>query len=352
MCADGAALPSRRWHATQGSVDICGRYGVCTVATCLSPPKRRAGSLTLVTLTGGGSSSGQLRSGPNGREISVVDAKIAILAVDDDPGTRELFRLELVPAGFAVRTASKGGEAIDLTASQAFDLAYIDLRLPDMDGMEVIASIRHRIASQKIVLISAFLTIEVAVEAMRLGAIDVLEKPLDGSELPAMVFAGLRGQRFHRHGRPFEGSPGPTVNESPGEMLQSSVAVRWARHVLRGLNADGDVRTIADWARLVGVSRSSLKAECELLGIPARSARDLIRALRALSVAARYGCPPEAVLGSSDMRSVRDLFHRGGIPLATNLRFDLRQYIEQQKYVDAHHIGMRVLLKLLREKIH
>jgi DNA-binding response OmpR family regulator len=107
--------------------------------------------------------------------------------VDDDEGTRETADRVLTLEGYVVATASTGEEALAILRSVPIDLMIIDLRLPDMLGTEMVEVLRSTVAGPKFILVSAFLTTAATVQAMRLGAIDVIDKPIDIDELVAIV---------------------------------------------------------------------------------------------------------------------------------------------------------------------
>jgi hypothetical protein len=114
--------------------------------------------------------------------------------------------------------------------------------------------------------------------------------------------------------------------------------------VLRGCEAEGDLKTIEDWARCTGVSYTSLCESCRLLAIRPRDARDFVRTLRALIIAHAEGCSPDVLLDVSDRRTLATLLRRAG---AGFIRFDRRTPIEQfllsQQFVSQENIGLRAL---------
>jgi DNA-binding response OmpR family regulator len=115
----------------------------------------------------------------------------AILVIDDDLGTRETFTWVLTAYGFRVTTASSGARAVTVGKSGHFDLMLVDLRLPDISGIEVVRSLQSNGSGVPFVLVSAFLTSRVAEEARLLGASSVLEKPLTVEHLMTHVRAAL-----------------------------------------------------------------------------------------------------------------------------------------------------------------
>jgi DNA-binding response OmpR family regulator len=124
---------------------------------------------------------------------SQVSSKI--LVVDDEPAARlslaELLSLE----GYEVSVAASGEEALDLLGEGPFDLAIIDLKMPGMDGLEVIQGIQERTGETIIIMLTAHGTLETAVQAMRQGAHDYLLKPANVNEIMASVKAGLDKRR-------------------------------------------------------------------------------------------------------------------------------------------------------------
>ena len=123
--------------------------------------------------------------------------KSCILIVDDEPNVRLNYRVALETEGFEVREASSGGAALRELAGKDFDLAILDMRMPEMDGLELLESMRERNIQTPVVIITAYGDIPHAVRAMKLGAIDFLEKPLTPEVLRSTV-----GEILGRHAKP------------------------------------------------------------------------------------------------------------------------------------------------------
>jgi DNA-binding NtrC family response regulator len=104
-----------------------------------------------------------------------------ILVVDDEEGMREGLEKALHLAGFAVQTAANATEALQKLRKEAFDLAFVDYKLPDLDGIEIIK--RCETDSLTMIIITAFASIENAIAAMKLGASDYLIKPFSNEEI-------------------------------------------------------------------------------------------------------------------------------------------------------------------------
>ncbi len=105
-----------------------------------------------------------------------------ILVVDDDPGFRKLLETILKAEGYAVETAGSVREAVRLGAERRFHLVLSDLKLPDGDGLLILRRFNELAPGTPFVMITAFGTVSTAVEAMKLGAVDFLEKPLRSPE--------------------------------------------------------------------------------------------------------------------------------------------------------------------------
>ncbi len=110
-----------------------------------------------------------------------------ILIADDDRAIRRTLELHLVEVGYSVLTAASGNDAVDLALARDIDLVLLDLRLTGMDGFEVLSLIKERKPSLPIIMITAYDDMQTAIEAIRLGAIDHLGKPLDLDHLDQII---------------------------------------------------------------------------------------------------------------------------------------------------------------------
>lgn len=103
----------------------------------------------------------------------------AILVVDDDDAHRSMLRTMLRSWGFAVEEAADGDEAVALVRERAFDAVLTDVRMARMDGIHALKAMLEYNPALPVVLMTAFSSVETAVDALRLGAYDYLVKPLD-----------------------------------------------------------------------------------------------------------------------------------------------------------------------------
>jgi two-component system response regulator FlrC len=115
-----------------------------------------------------------------------------ILVVDDDPGFRQLLEAILGGEGLPVETAANVGDARRLCGTKTYSLVISDLKLPDGDGLDIQKWFRENAPNTPFVLITGFGTVSTAVDAMKRGALDYLEKPLRGpDELRRLVRRAL-----------------------------------------------------------------------------------------------------------------------------------------------------------------
>jgi DNA-binding NtrC family response regulator len=120
----------------------------------------------------------------------------SILVVDDDPELRETIREVLVQADFLVNTAASGDDALDLLDREDFDIVLLDLMMPGPGGMEVLPQIKRKTPRTRVIMITAFATIENAVASMRKGASDYITKPFKVDELLMAVMKTIEEARF------------------------------------------------------------------------------------------------------------------------------------------------------------
>ncbi len=106
-----------------------------------------------------------------------------ILVVDDEKNIRLTMRQSLEPLGLPIQSAVNGEEALRMLREASFSLIFLDLKLPGMDGMDVLRAIRSEWPCLRVVIITAHGTVESAVEAMKLGAVDFIQKPFSPVEI-------------------------------------------------------------------------------------------------------------------------------------------------------------------------
>jgi CheY-like chemotaxis protein len=117
------------------------------------------------------------------KRVEIENPKARILCVDDEPVILDSFRKILVLDGYSVDTVEKGKEAIGLIQSHHYDFVFTDLKMPEMDGVEVTKAVKHLRPDIDVVIITGYATVETAVECMKFGAMDYVQKPFTEDEL-------------------------------------------------------------------------------------------------------------------------------------------------------------------------
>ena len=120
----------------------------------------------------------------------------SLLIVEDDPFMRELLSESLSEAGYQIRSAENGEETRGLLPRNAFDVALIDLSLPDADGMQIVDDISDASSDTQIIILTGYPSLESAIEALRRGAQDYLVKPFKIPEVHAAVTRALKNQKL------------------------------------------------------------------------------------------------------------------------------------------------------------
>ena len=120
-----------------------------------------------------------------------------ILVVDDQRNMRTTLAMMLRGGGYEVDEAADGGQGRELGATGAYDVVITDLRMGEYDGIEVLRAIKEAQPMTEVIVMTAYGTIESAVEAMRLGAFDYIQKPFTEQELIVKVVKALESRRLH-----------------------------------------------------------------------------------------------------------------------------------------------------------
>jgi DNA-binding response OmpR family regulator len=115
------------------------------------------------------------------------EMKRKILLVDDDKSIRVTLSEALSAAGYDVATAVDGEHALEKFPSDVYDLVLLDMKMPGVQGMEVLRQVKAMKSGQPVVMMTGFGTVETAVEALKLGAIDYIQKPFSPDEIRSIV---------------------------------------------------------------------------------------------------------------------------------------------------------------------
>jgi len=136
--------------------------------------------------------------------VEVKEPRARILCVDDEEVILNSFRKILVMAGYSVDTVETGQEALGLIQTHDYDFVFTDLKMPAMSGTDVAKSVKHLRPDIDVVIITGFATVESAVECMKHGAMDYVEKPFSEDELTVFVKHALikRQDRIQKQLKP------------------------------------------------------------------------------------------------------------------------------------------------------
>jgi CheY-like chemotaxis protein/glycine cleavage system H lipoate-binding protein len=138
------------------------------------------------------------------RRAEVEHAKARILCVDDEQVILDSFRKILVLDGYSVDTVQTGQEALGLLQTHHYDFVFTDLKMPAMSGIDVTKSVKHLRPDIDVVIITGYASVETAVECMKYGAMDYVQKPFTEDELLAFVKTALikRQDRIQKQLKP------------------------------------------------------------------------------------------------------------------------------------------------------
>jgi len=201
------------------------------------------------------------------QRAEVPNARARILAVDDEHVILDSFRKILVLAGFSVDTVDRGPEALALLRARDYDFLFTDLKMPEMDGVEVVKAAKHLRPDLDVVVITGYGTIESAVETMQFGAIDYAQKPFTVEELTALAERLLikREARLEAQRRPTVRVVAPAVAEivAGSEYCVPGGAFISAGHAWARIDPGGQV-----WTGMDDFARKALK-NFERIQLPA-----------------------------------------------------------------------------------
>lgn len=110
-----------------------------------------------------------------------------VLVIDDEMIVRTSSKRTLVPEGYDVTLAESGRAGIEILERETFDVILLDLKMPDMGGIDVLKVIMERWPGTKVIIVTGYSTVDTAVEALRLGAFNHIEKPFTPDSLLAAV---------------------------------------------------------------------------------------------------------------------------------------------------------------------
>ncbi len=161
--------------------------------------------------------------------------KKRILVVEDEEKLRRVIELQLVSAGFEVDKAASAEEGLKLV--DRADLVLTDLKLPNMDGLQFLGLIRRQNSQVPVIVMTAFGSIETAVESMKAGATDFLLKPFSLDHLMQVVHKAMEMRALRDENRAAEGRAGPPIRIRQHHRTQRADAGDLRHHRARGAHA-------------------------------------------------------------------------------------------------------------------
>ncbi|MCU0249840.1 MAG: sigma-54 dependent transcriptional regulator [Vicinamibacterales bacterium] len=120
----------------------------------------------------------------------------SILVIDDEEIMREILEALLTPEGYDVRLASHGAEGLDLARSMPFDAAVVDVMMPGMDGLAVLDELKKIDDDLAVVMVTAYASVDTAVDAMKRGALDYITKPFKNDEVLLVLQHAVERRRL------------------------------------------------------------------------------------------------------------------------------------------------------------
>ena len=259
--------------------------------------------------------------------MSAPAAPARVLVVEDQPAVRDLVAEVLREAGHAVDAVERGEEALLRLEREPYDLLVVDLHLPGIGGMELLSAARAAQADAQVVVLTGHGSVSSAVEAMRLGAFDYLNKPVDIDELALAAERALREAELRREVARLrqgagEGARGRIVGRSPAMLrlfaLLERVAPTRATVLVTGETGTGKelvaraIHDLSDRARraFVPVNCSALPEpllESELFGH--------VKGAFTGAVSSRRGLVEEAAGGTLFLDEIATLSHATQVKL-------------------------------------
>lgn len=122
-------------------------------------------------------------------------SKGKILVIDDEDIVRTSCSRTLSPEGYEVSLAKNGFEGLRMASEDTFDVVLTDLKMPDMDGIEVLRNIKEKWPKTEVIIVTGYQTVDTAVKAIKLGAYDYIEKPFTPDVLIAAVTSALSSRQ-------------------------------------------------------------------------------------------------------------------------------------------------------------
>jgi len=190
-----------------------------------------------------------------------------ILIIDDEPGYRALLSQELGKIGYQVMTATNGEEGLEKIRQGKFELAISDIKMPKMDGIEFLETVKKEHPDIEVIMGTGFGTVEMAVSAMKKGAYDFIQKPFNLPEVVALVEKALEKRELRTIIGVYEASKAISSSINLNTLLP--IIMRFTLQILKAddasfmlRNDDGSIQVVAS----IGLENDQRKDACLALG--------------------------------------------------------------------------------------
>lgn len=252
-----------------------------------------------------------------------------VLVIDDQQGSVGRVLEALRTLGLPVTSASSPSAGRG-EGGRRLAVIVCELHAATSTGLDVLRALTPIGAKPAFVLVTSSL---------------VITRPID-----AATNVGNSGAAARPRGGPEDTGAQPAhgrAGQGQSTLRPQTVADRWATYVWRACHAStGDIKTMAQWAKCVGVSYSSLCETCRLLDMRPHDARDFTRVLSAILGAAKAGCRADVLLDVSDRRTLRRLLARTGMDLARHTP-TAEEFLARQQFIPPMNYGVVTLRELL-----
>jgi len=173
--------------------------------------------------------------------VPKTDEIIQVLIVDDEQNIRDGSERILSRIGFEILKAATGAEALDILARQTIPIVLLDLKMPGMDGMEVLSRIQEFDEPILVIVITGFATVETAIEAMKQGAYDFIPKPFEPEQLRIVVNRAAEKLRLTRDARNLELERNRTLSDLNTEKSRLHTILESLPNGVGVINSQGQV---------------------------------------------------------------------------------------------------------------
>lgn len=198
-----------------------------------------------------------------------------ILIVDDEKGLRLGTKRLLESEGFIVETAENGTEGISKGTAEEFDLAVIDLKMPDIDGLEVLQSIKSKFPNTVCFIATAFASIDTAIESTRLGAYNYIPKPFTPEEILHHLDIGYKHRKLLLEAEKLRKEREESLLEINYEKSRLRTIINNINEGVLVINTNGELAYFNN-AALKNLDNSNLKIGTYILDVFPKEIRDLI----------------------------------------------------------------------------